>query len=126
MAVSETGFGERDVRQPLTGASPQLEIQSAFAGGWHTLRLSGELDLSSVNLLDDAIAHVGTIATDGTRLDLRRVTLIDSSGVRAVLSLREHCRQQGIEFQIIPGSPAVQRIFDVAGLGEVLPFQSAG
>jgi anti-anti-sigma factor len=120
MATSEQRFSRAE---PTAPAPQQLEIQSVVAGGWHTLRLSGELDLVSTQLLDDAIAHVDAITIDGITLDLGKVEFIDSTGVRAVLTLRERCRQRGTEFQIVPGSPAVQRVFDVTGLGDVLPFQ---
>jgi anti-sigma B factor antagonist len=124
MATSE--FSRDSPARRLTGAAPQqLEIQSVVAGGWHTLRLSGELDLVSTQQLDDATAHVDAIAIDGITLDLSKVEFIDSTGVRAVLMLRERCRQRGTEFQIVPGPPPVQRVFDVTGLGDVLPFQPA-
>jgi anti-sigma B factor antagonist len=117
---------ERFIRGEQTATSQQqLEIQSIIAGGWHTLRLCGELDLVSTQLLDDAIAHVDGVAVEGITLDLSKVEFIDSTGVRAVLTLRDRCRQRGTEFQIVPGPPAVQRVFDVTGLGHVLPFQPA-
>jgi anti-sigma B factor antagonist len=122
MVTSEQRFNRVE---PTAPAPQQLEIQSVVAGGWHTLRLSGELDLVSTQLLDDAIAHVDAITIDGITLDLGKVEFIDSTGVRAVLTLRERCRQRGTEFQIVPGPPAVQRVFDVTGLCDVLPFQPA-
>ena len=126
MATSEQRFSRGEPTARQTVAVPQqLEIQSVVAGGWYTLRLSGELDLVSTQLLDGAIAHVESIAIGGITLDLSKVAFIDSTGVRAVLTLRERCRQRGTEFQIVPGPPAVQRVFDVTGLGGVLPFQPA-
>jgi anti-sigma B factor antagonist len=124
VATSEQRFSRGEQAHPQSvGAPQQLEIQSIIAGGWHTLRLSGELDLVSTHLLDDAIAHVNAIAIDGITLDLSKVAFIDSTGVRAVLTLRERCRERGAEFQIVPGPPAVQRVFDVTGLRDLLPFQ---
>ncbi len=124
MAAGKQRFSRGEQAYPQSVEAPrQLEIQSVIAGGWHTLRLSGELDLASTPLLDDAIGHVDAIAIDGVTLDLSKVTFIDSTGVRAVLTLREHCGKRGAEFQIVPGPPAVQRVFDVTGLRDVLPFQ---
>lgn len=108
----------------MTGPRPQLEIQDVVAGGWQTLRLSGELDLVSTALLDDAIERIGMVAVDGIALDLHKLTFIDSTGVRAVLELQDLCREHGTEFRIIQGPPTTQRIFEVAGLIEVLPFQA--
>jgi anti-sigma B factor antagonist len=126
MAISERVSNDSDGRQPLAGELTGLEVQDLVAGGWHTLRLSGELDLASAALLEDAIQRIDMSAIAGTALDLRNVEFIDSTGVRAVVELHERCRQQRIEFRIIPGSAAVQRIFEVTGLLEVLPFQADG
>lgn len=103
-----------------------LEVQDVVAGGWHTLRLSGELDLASTALLDDAIGRIVMTAMAGVALDLRKVTFIDSTGVRAVVELNDRCRQQSVEFRIISGSSAVHHIFEVTGLLDVLPFQADG
>jgi anti-sigma B factor antagonist len=126
MAISDRSFNDSDRRQSLMGAPTQLEVQDVVAGGWHTLRLSGELDLASTSLLHDAIERIDMSAIAGTALDLRNVAFIDSTGVRAVVELHDRSRQQGIEFRIIPGSAAVQRIFEVTGLLDVLPFQADG
>lgn len=126
MAISDRGFGESEAPRPLVGAVTQLEVQDLVAGGWHTLRLSGELDLVSSTLLDDAIGRIAMSAIAGVALDLRNVTFIDSTGVRAVVELHDRCRRQRIEFRVISGSAAVQRIFEVTGLLDVLPFQTDG
>jgi len=126
MAISDRGFGESEAPRPLAGAVTQLEVQDLVAGGWHTLRLSGELDLVSTTLLDDAIERIAMSAITGVALDLRNVTFIDSTGVRAVVELNDRCRRQRIEFRVISGSDAVQRIFEVTGLLDVLPFQTDG
>ena len=55
-------------------------------------------------------------------LDLRRATFLDSSGVRLALDAHATSAADGTEFAIVPGPPAVQHTFEVAGLGARLPF----
>ena len=35
-------------------------------------------------------------------------------------------RRGGFEFSVVPGIPAVQRIFEVAGVTELVPFRDGG
>jgi anti-sigma B factor antagonist len=96
------------------------------AGGWHTLRLVGEVDLAASILLHEVIERVCAIAVDGIVLDLSEVSFIDSTGVCAVLVLHERCTEQGTELRISSGSKVVQRVFEIAGLLDRLPFVPVG
>jgi anti-anti-sigma factor len=55
-------------------------------------------------------------------LDLRELRFIDSTGLLAIRRMRELCADSGCELQLIPGPPAVQRLFELTGLLERLPF----
>ena len=55
-------------------------------------------------------------------LDLRGATFIDSSGLHAIVSEHAAAVEDGRDFSIIPGRPAVQRIFEVTGMEARLPF----
>ena len=39
-----------------------------------------------------------------------------------LLRLADETRERGIELTIAPGPPEVQRVFEVSGLADVLPF----
>jgi anti-anti-sigma factor len=87
----------------------------------HTIVLRGELDLASAPALEEAM---GTVDGAGTvTLYLRPLAFIDSTGVRATLAVREHCTRGGIDFTLIPGPKQVQRLFEIVGLLDVLPFE---
>src|SRR5205823_4913728 len=49
-------------------------------------------------------------------------SFIDSTGVRGVIELHKRCEQQNVHLLIVPGPPAVQRVFALLGLTELLPF----
>jgi anti-anti-sigma factor len=110
-AVDETAYPENNhIPVGLDGAASAKER----AAGWvHTLVLSGSLDRGSVQELE---------RVTGITLDLRGLTYIEAIGV-AVIGLRcGLCRRQGYEFALIRGPRSIQRAFERAGLGELLPF----
>jgi anti-anti-sigma factor len=91
-------------------------------GTTSTIEFEGEWDLSQRAVTADAIAR----ALDGRQecllLDLSRLSFIDSSGVHVLIDASSRCAEQGARLVIIPGPRAVQRVFEICGLIEVLPF----
>ena len=75
----------------------------------------GEIDLASADTLAQEVG--GLRAADPTRivLDLRRVSFIDSTGLRLLISLRNDAKRNRHALVLIPPSPAVGRIFDFTG-----------
>jgi anti-sigma B factor antagonist len=58
-------------------------------------------------------------------LDLRGLTFIDSTGLQAIIAASQECEKLAAEFRLIPGPPAIQRVFEIVGLIERLPFDPA-
>ncbi len=85
---------------------------------------SGELDLASV---DELTREVHELWSDGARrvlVDLEPLEFIDSSGLRALLSLREDAVRDGHDLALRPGPPVVQRIFDLTGTRELFHWRT--
>lgn len=104
---------------PPTG----LDIEQLDQEGEHTLLLTGELDIASVPSLEGAVSR---LCTDGTRaitLDLRKLLFIDSTGLAAIVFASKLCEKNGYEFALVPGPSAVQRLFELTGLIDALPFR---
>ena len=103
-----------------------LEVLDEMAcdDGNRTLVLSGELDLASSWLLDCPLLKISADGTRSFTLDLSGLTFIDSTGIRAVLAARGLCAAHDCEFMLIPGPAQVQRVFDVSGLIDHLPFEN--
>jgi anti-sigma B factor antagonist len=104
------------------GCSRQLEVRDEISCGQHRLVLAGELDLASVPEFGEVVERICADSTRAITVDLSQLSFMDSSGLHAMLTLREHCRERGYELQIIPGQPQVQRLFELTGLIDVLPF----
>jgi anti-anti-sigma factor len=103
-----------------------LDLREREHAGVHTLTLAGELDIASAPTLHAAVDRLRTAATRGITIDLSELKFIDSTGLAAIVLAGKVCEQHGYRFSLIPGSPAVQRLFELTGLIEVLPFQAGG
>jgi anti-sigma B factor antagonist len=102
------------------GAQEQLHIGTREESDRIILSLQGELDMANAPLLQGAIESDQLAGTATVVLDLQELTFLDSTGLRIILSARELCWRRGQEFAVTPGSPQVQRLLSVTGVGEHL------
>jgi anti-anti-sigma factor len=95
----------------------------------------GELDMATVETLrttlDAAIAETLRAALDGFEtgarlvLDLRRLSFIDSTGVRLLLTLDQRARRDGFLLALVAPAAPIDRPIQLCGLDQVLPFGRA-
>lgn len=113
-------------REPAaTWRASELEIAELVADGWLRLQLRGELDMASVPLLLDALAEARPAGdASGIEVNLREVTFIDSTGVRALISIDELCREAGRLWRIAQAPEQVRRVLRIAGVLDRLPVQA--
>lgn len=96
-----------------------LTIAARQMGGWHVLRVAGELDLASSTTLADRIA----LLPDGTSvaLDLRGLTFIDSSGLSTVIAGEHRARDRGGRLAVVTADHGpVERIIVLTGVDQVI------
>jgi anti-sigma B factor antagonist len=105
------------------GIPGELRISDEISAGVRTFALAGELDLASTPLLRSMLGQIATDGVQRIRIDLSGLAFIDSTGVHALFGARNICLAHGYEFSLVPGSPSVQRIFEIAGLTTILPFE---
>ena len=107
-----------------TPADPTLRVQIEPSDRSATIRLIGELDIATVDRFEARSDELMAEGFDHLVLDLRELTFMDSSGLRAIVKL--HCIARGsVRLQIVDGPDHVQRVFTVTGLRRVLPFAAA-
>jgi anti-sigma B factor antagonist len=86
-----------------------------------TVALEGELDFETAfdveMRIEQAIARADAVVVDLSGLDF-----IDSTGIRTLLEGMKAAERERTPLEIRPGKPEVQRIFEVAGLLDALPF----
>lgn len=88
------------------------------------VRPSGELDIATADALDLRLRQVTEGGARELVIDLAELTFIDSSGLRLLLRWHAAAADDGVELALLPGPPAVQRIFSIAGLDRHLPFRA--
>ena len=85
------------------------------------VRLSGEIDLAAVEAIETTLRpleeHYPALV-----LDLRGVTFLDSTGLRAIVSADARARKNGLDLKIVRGPEQVQKILYLSGLDKILPL----
>jgi anti-anti-sigma factor len=84
------------------------------------LRPRGELDIATVPRLRDAIAERGP--EEALVLDLRGLAFLDTSGLQIVVEVSRRALAESFALTLVRGPHGVQRVFEIAGLAEMLPF----
>lgn len=109
----------------MTSEHPDLTIEVTRAPEAQTIVLTGEADLLGAPNIEAALKDASAGEPELIVIDLRKLTFIDSSGLQALITGHELCRARGHELRIVPGPENVQRLFELTGMNEALPFTDA-
>src|ERR1700733_16219682 len=99
-------------------------IRETREGGGHRLTPVGELDLATAPQLESAFDAV--FADDDAAMivvDLTELSFMDSTGIHLLLWMHAAC-EDADRLRVINGSPAVERMLDLAGVRAHLPIIS--
>jgi anti-sigma B factor antagonist len=91
------------------------------ADGEALLACTGELDLATVPVFEDALRRA---AADGRAIvvDLSELDFIDSRGLATILAFDRDLRESDRRLTIVRGPDAVTRIFEITGVLDRLEF----
>lgn len=84
----------------------------------------GELDLATTPEVERRLRELRESGFDHVVFDLRELVFMDSTGLRLVMREDAAARADGRTFVVVPGPPAVQRIFEVACVDDRLTFDA--
>ena len=98
-----------------------LRIETVERGGSLVLVVEGELDITNSHLLDEALARALGTDAPGIVVDLLAVSFIDSTGLHVLIKHEEEGRSR---IRLTKGSPQAQRLFELSGALDYLPFVS--
>jgi anti-sigma B factor antagonist len=87
-----------------------------------TLVVEGDLDIATAPLLDEQLAAAEAKDIAALVVDLDRVEFMDSSGLHVLLRHVAYSSQNGNRLRLTNGSAQVQRLFEISGMSEHLPF----
>ncbi len=97
-----------------------LQVEAHRHDGLAHVVLSGELDLSTVEKVEQELARVEGEGPSIVALDLSRLTFLDSSGLRLIVSADQRARRESRRFVVVRGPDTVQRVFSITHLDEQL------
>ena len=99
-----------------------LNIVVRRDGTTTAIEVHGEWDLAGLASIRQAIAWVMDDLPECIVLDLSQVRFMDSTGLHAALELAQRTAAANKRLVMIPGPAPVDRMFEVTGLREELPF----
>ena len=86
------------------------------------VRPIGSLDLATVAVLDDQLKELREAGFGRLIVDLGGLRFMDSTGLRLALRWHAAAQQDGFDIGFAPGPPVVQRVFELTGMSEHVPF----
>lgn len=97
-----------------------LRIEHHLDGLLYVLELTGELDLATAATLPAALGPVARSRVERLLVDLRGVTLLDSTGVRALLHVRRWMYNRGGRVRFVCHHEPAGRVLAMMGLYDAL------
>ncbi len=100
-----------------------LDVSSkANPDGTVLVRIAGDLDLGSADVLQEALLAAEKSNPSTLYLDLSGLGFMDSTGLRLILQANERANRALSRLVLIAGRESVQRVFRVTGMQERLEF----
>ena len=97
-----------------------LDVRTEDRDGLVHMALVGELDLSSVAKVQEELRRIEADAPAKLVVDLSKLSFLDSTGLRCIVTADERAREQGRRIVIVRGPDAVQRVFTITRLEDRL------
>ncbi len=95
-----------------------MDTQDREGGVQLTLR--GELDLSTIEKVEQELSRVEADGHDLIVLDLSGLTFLDSTGLRTIVTADQRARRAGRRVVVRRGPDTVHRVFTITRLDERL------
>jgi anti-anti-sigma factor len=97
-----------------------LDVTTEDRNGLVHVALVGELDLSTVAKVQEELRRVEASSPPTLVVDLSKLTFLDSTGLRCIVTADERARSEGRRIVIVRGPDAVQRVFAITRLDDRL------
>jgi anti-anti-sigma factor len=103
--------------------SRECSLTSERQGDSLLVRIQGEFDLACDDRFKEEMGRLVDQKTARLVLDLRELSFIDSTGLRALVRLDSTAKSDGFDFTVLydPSGP-IRRVLEVAGMEDVLPL----
>jgi anti-sigma B factor antagonist len=90
----------------------------------HAVRVRpiGSLDIATAPVLEQQLEELRQAGFRQLIVDLGGLSFMDSTGLRIALRWHAAAQRDGFEVGFVPGPLAVQRVFELTGTSEHVPF----
>jgi anti-anti-sigma factor len=95
-----------------------LDVRTEDRDGLVHVALVGELDLSTVPKVQEELRRIEAGSPGTLVVDLSKLTFLDSTGLRCIVTADERARAEGRRIVIVRGPDAVQRVFAITRLDD--------
>jgi anti-sigma B factor antagonist len=100
----------------------ELGVTSKRDGDVHVIAVRGELDLANGDELQRELLRVEATDARSIVVDLSGLRFMDSTGIRVLLSADARSRADSDRLTLLRGPAAVQRVLEITGVVDLLPF----
>jgi len=108
------------------GTMGRLRVYTRVQGERHAIFLSGEVDVSSSQLLEEAVVEACSAGAKEVVLDMGGIEFMDSTGLRAILRGKALCEEKHCDYLVTPAQRPVERTLEVTGVRSKLRFGKVG
>ncbi|GAA1587229.1 STAS domain-containing protein [Actinomadura kijaniata] len=97
-----------------------LQVQVTQRSGYAVVTAAGTIDLTTGQLLDQALEQVAELTRAAVLLDIAAVRFCDSSGLKVFVRWHHKLERQGMSLVVCAASDPLARTFALTGLDQAL------
>ena len=101
-----------------------MELRHEVADGVALCRIAGKIDAVTGPSLQAAAASAIDAGNPRIVFDMRDVAYISSAGLRVIVLTAKHAKAANGGLAVFGLQPAISEVFDITGLGSVIPIAS--
>jgi anti-anti-sigma factor len=103
-----------------SSSSEFFSVRSDLRNGVARVVVQGDLDLGAVPTLDERLTLLEQDGVKAIILDLRDLSFIDSTGLRALLAASSRAANDGHRLAIVGAPDSARRLFEITGTERIL------
>jgi anti-sigma B factor antagonist len=104
----------------MTPAPSKFELRAERFGSTAQVSVKGELDIATLPEFEQVVTSMRSPDLERLVIDLRGLAFLDSMSIELLLRLHGELAAKGAELVIVRGPRAVERVFEVMELDQVL------
>ena len=82
----------------------------------------GSLDVATVSVLEEQLEQLRDSGFRHLVVDLGGLEFMDSTGLRLAINWSAAAERDGYTIGFVPGAPSIQRVFELTGMTDHVPF----